>query len=541
MEFQILLLPHDNYWDWVRASRAYVLRFGANLTPDPGTAVRYMAPTQVITFPKFSHAFPAVGDIEGWLQEQDPEIRLDPIDAHEPDAFQDVLQTRIDSGDRYGQRQRPFYLLWPTEYPVITQPFGANPQIYTRFGMPGHEGLDIRALTNTNVYACADGVVYRVHKQPKTHAYGIHIRIRHAYGYRTVYGHLAQALVREGDEVKAGMVIGKANSTGASTAAHLHLTLKQDGASLRKETIYPKDVIDPTPFLVWPEGSGRRHTARSAPIAGKCLLGAFGRLGGNLRDEDLRLVELARLEALMLTLTETKESIDRLRALRPGIFLVGRLSAELGGELVTVDRFLERVQPDLDRLYHLGIRSFEVLSAPNLQTEGWRRSWSDGASFAHWYLDLIARLREHYPEAQLGFPGLSPGESLSGWREDTLRFLEAADDAVEASDWVGVHCYWTSEVQFRSALHGRLYETYRTRYPSKELVITEFGNPSVGLRSVGRARQYLEFYRQIRTSAQIKAAFCVALSAQSGFESLVWDQDLDSSDNIARILGRRAF
>ncbi len=94
--------------------------------------------------------------------------------------------------------------MWPTDYPVVTQSFGANPQIYSRYGVPAHEGLDIRALTNTNVYACFGGTVYEVHKNPKDHAYGIHIRIRHRDGYRTVYGHLARALVAVGEEVQRG-------------------------------------------------------------------------------------------------------------------------------------------------------------------------------------------------------------------------------------------------------------------------------------------------------------------------------------------------
>ena len=58
---------------------------------------------------------------------------------------------------------------------------------------------------------------------------GYTIRIRHAKGFRTVYAHLMQSLVEVGDRVSAGQLIAKADSTGNSAGAHLHLALKKDG------------------------------------------------------------------------------------------------------------------------------------------------------------------------------------------------------------------------------------------------------------------------------------------------------------------------
>src|SRR5687768_4129640 len=45
---------------------------------------------------------------------------------------------------------------WPTEYHHITQDWGNDPQYYGQFGLPGHEGLDIRAYTNSKLYAVWD-------------------------------------------------------------------------------------------------------------------------------------------------------------------------------------------------------------------------------------------------------------------------------------------------------------------------------------------------------------------------------------------------
>lgn len=144
-----------------------------------------------------------------------------------------------------------FKLSWPTEYQTVTQAFGINPQWYSKFGLPGHEGLDIRAPLHSKIYACADGEVYAIHNNLDDHPYGNHIRIKHDGGYQTIYAHLEEILVEVGQKVIRKQYIGVADSTGNSSGSHLHLTLKKDGATLKGETIYPNDIIDPTPYLLY--------------------------------------------------------------------------------------------------------------------------------------------------------------------------------------------------------------------------------------------------------------------------------------------------
>lgn len=136
---------------------------------------------------------------------------------------------------------------WPTEHRTITQYFGANPQNYAQFGLPGHEGLDIVAPTGSKVFAVAPGTVKLVRKNGDGHNYGVHVRITHDDGYETIYGHLQEAKVNEGDVVEAGDLIGLADNTGNSFGSHLHLTLKRKGARQGK---WPNNIIDPTPFLL---------------------------------------------------------------------------------------------------------------------------------------------------------------------------------------------------------------------------------------------------------------------------------------------------
>lgn len=156
---------------------------------------------------------------------------------------------------------------WPTEFRTINQHFGANPQNYAQFGLPGHEGVDIMAPHGSKIFAVASGTVTLVHTNPHSHNYGIFVKVDHGNGYRTVYAHLQQARVRTGQRVNAGDLLGLADDTGNSFGSHLHLTLKKRGASFQN---YPNEIIDPMPYLLplmgWqrpagPYASGWAYTA----------------------------------------------------------------------------------------------------------------------------------------------------------------------------------------------------------------------------------------------------------------------------------------
>ncbi len=147
-----------------------------------------------------------------------------------------------------------FRLRWPTQYNRILLGFGIPSPYYTEHGLPGHEGIDFAAPAGSEIYACADGIVSEMrHDSTKKTAYGNQIRILHVTSegdFTTVYTHLQKMLVKKGDKVKAGQVIGLADDTGyGSGGSQLHLTLKKKGATAKGETIFPHDIIDPTPYL----------------------------------------------------------------------------------------------------------------------------------------------------------------------------------------------------------------------------------------------------------------------------------------------------
>jgi len=136
---------------------------------------------------------------------------------------------------------------WPTEFRTVSQYFGANPQNYAQFGLPGHEGLDIMAPDGSKVFAVAPGTVFSVRTDPNGHNYGIHVRINHIENYQTTYAHLKQAFVSVGQAVAAGTLLGVANNTGNSFGSHLHLTLKKLDANYLN---WPFNITDPTPFTL---------------------------------------------------------------------------------------------------------------------------------------------------------------------------------------------------------------------------------------------------------------------------------------------------
>lgn len=86
-----------------------------------------------------------------------------------------------------------------------------------------HEGLDFAASVGTEVYATADG---KVEEADRRSGYGNCIDIDHGYNYVTRYAHLSEILVKPGQEVKRGDLIGKVGSTGKSTGPHLHYEVR---------------------------------------------------------------------------------------------------------------------------------------------------------------------------------------------------------------------------------------------------------------------------------------------------------------------------
>lgn len=91
-----------------------------------------------------------------------------------------------------------------------------------------HGGIDIANAVGTPILAAADGVVIATGPQG---GYGIWVKLRHADGTVTVYGHLSAVLVNTGQRVMAGDQIAKMGNTGNSTGPHLHFEVLYGGVN----------------------------------------------------------------------------------------------------------------------------------------------------------------------------------------------------------------------------------------------------------------------------------------------------------------------
>jgi murein DD-endopeptidase MepM/ murein hydrolase activator NlpD len=115
-----------------------------------------------------------------------------------------------------------------TPFNLISQEFGRNDvPFYAQLGLKGHNGIDFIAPSGTEVFAAHDGKItkaYDTTNSSTTIGYGVWIT--HIEGWQTVYFHLKDVLVKVGDMVKAGDLIGHADNTGKyTTGSHLHFGL----------------------------------------------------------------------------------------------------------------------------------------------------------------------------------------------------------------------------------------------------------------------------------------------------------------------------
>jgi hypothetical protein len=371
------------------------------------------------------------------------------------------------------------------------------------------------------------------------HPYGRHVRIRHANGYRTVYAHLAKVLVRVGEKVSAKQRIGLADSTGNSSGSHLHLTLKRDGASANGFTHFPKDVLDPTPFLMFP---GENNIAAAYPWPqGKCLVGVNARPDGSFAKADFAVVEASNVEAVKVSSQTSDTDIARLKQLNPGLFLMSALRIPFDGKEIVARDWVAQMRSAVQRQYKAGIRYFDVHRAPNLQSEGWGYGWYSGGDFARWWLDVVSALKGDFAEAQFGFPGLSVGGQIDGQRMDTEAFLEGAEAALLNADWIGVQAYWAAEGDMELEEKGSFYRVMRRNFPEKMLFVTEFANVNALTNMAVKGREYVKFFEALRHSPGIGAAFGQVLSSSGAFAELAWRSEDGQPTDIVDELATRNY
>jgi murein DD-endopeptidase MepM/ murein hydrolase activator NlpD len=124
--------------------------------------------------------------------------------------------------------------LWPVGG-FVTQEFIAGDAAR---GVLPHQGIDIAAAEDTPLRAAGPG---RVVMAGRDDFLGNFVEIQHGFGYVTVYGHCSRLVVRAGDRVDRGQVIGYLGATGEASAPHLHFEVWKDGVAVDPRGVIPGD------------------------------------------------------------------------------------------------------------------------------------------------------------------------------------------------------------------------------------------------------------------------------------------------------------
>src|SRR5205085_1776649 len=129
-----------------------------------------------------------------------------------------------------GKSAKKFLVRKPVTLGMMRSGFGVRRHPILGY-MKMHTGVDWAAPNGTPIYASGNGTVEKVGWES---GYGKYVRLRHANGYQTAYGHMSGFAkgMQSGTRVHQGQIIGYVGSTGLSTGAHLHSEITTRSPSL---------------------------------------------------------------------------------------------------------------------------------------------------------------------------------------------------------------------------------------------------------------------------------------------------------------------
>lgn len=346
-------------------------------------------------------------------------------------------------------------------FPVLLR-FGDRPDLFNQVshaGTPlrGHPGIDFALPEGTPVVAIQHGVVLEVRDEPQ--GYGHSVVLGHRWG-QSLYAHLSEVRVQEGQQVGASQIIGLSGSGGPNAAAHLHF-------GIRLSPYFVNDgwggFTDPMPYL-------ERLTEAQGAIIGPHIM------GGIPPHLDL----LARWQPRLITLLDPNpDEVATLREACPQSVIVARL-------VVPTDELDARIRSDpveaatwanemvRDRHVH-GVHYWQVANEILQDIED---------------LPLLSKFevarmrlaeRSGYRCAILGFgvthPELPEGDRMAAWR----RVYPSLERAEKRGHVVALHQYGMPDLWGPNNAYDwyilRLEHQVLPRLPFRRLrfAVTEFG------------------------------------------------------------------
>lgn len=114
-------------------------------------------------------------------------------------------------------------------------------KVISKYGMRRgrmHTGTDIKLELGDTVIAAYQGIVTRAQTY---YGYGKLVVLNHSHGLETYYAHLSNILVKVGDTVSTGQILGLGGRTGRATGTHLHFEIRENGKAYNPELVFDFD------------------------------------------------------------------------------------------------------------------------------------------------------------------------------------------------------------------------------------------------------------------------------------------------------------
>jgi murein DD-endopeptidase MepM/ murein hydrolase activator NlpD len=168
--------------------------------------------------------------------------------------YQTADDGTYDYYDETGKSAKKFLVRKPVPIGIMRSGFGERNHPLLHY-MKTHTGVDWAAPFGTPIFAAGNGTIDEIGLKG---GYGKYVRIRHANGYQTAYGHMT-AFARSlnvGSRVRQGQIIGFVGSTGLSTGAHVHFEILINDRFVNPMTVkLPRGrVLDGTSLAIFEKG-----------------------------------------------------------------------------------------------------------------------------------------------------------------------------------------------------------------------------------------------------------------------------------------------
>jgi murein DD-endopeptidase MepM/ murein hydrolase activator NlpD len=168
--------------------------------------------------------------------------------------YQTADDGTYDYYDETGKSAKKFLVRKPVPIGIMRSGFGERNHPLLHY-MKTHTGVDWAAPFGTPIFAAGNGAIDEIGVKG---GYGKYVRVRHANGYQTAYGHMTAFArgLNVGSRVRQGQIIGFVGSTGLSTGAHVHFEILINDRFVNPMTVkLPRGrVLDGTSLAVFEKG-----------------------------------------------------------------------------------------------------------------------------------------------------------------------------------------------------------------------------------------------------------------------------------------------